>query len=177
MVLSPAQKIEYEKNICDFIGNKGGRLDSNWRYLNCSTKIPIICEKGHKWNSLWSHIKRNHWCPECAGQVVHEENVRSYIESRGGRLDSNWRYKNKKTKFKIICKKGHIWFPRWDDLKNKKIWCPYCSGQKTDENTIKNYIRDRGGLIGDDWRYIDSITKFWITCKKGHKWETTWNII
>jgi len=177
MILSVVQKILYEKNIRDFIEKKGGRLDSNWRYLNYSTKIPITCEKGHKWNSLWCHIKRNHWCPECAGQVVHEKDVRAHIEGKGGMLEPDWKYKNKCTKFKVTCERGHIWFPVWNDLKYNGSWCPYCSKHIVDVNLARDYIINKKGFLEKDWKYIDSTTKFWITCEKGHRWETCWNVV
>jgi phage-related protein len=177
LILTVTGKIIYENNIRKFISSKNGLLDNNWKYLNYETKIGVTCEKGHRFESLWCHLKRGHWCPECAGQVVHEEDVRRFIEDKGGILEDGWKYINKTTRFWISCDKGHKWRTQWNDIKYNGSWCPYCSKCRVNVEDIKNFIKDKGGKLDDGWKYDKSWTKFMVTCEKGHRWETSWNVI
>jgi len=43
---------------------KGGKCISK-RYINCKTKLLFECNKGHRWQSTPSCIKRGKWCPYC----------------------------------------------------------------------------------------------------------------
>lgn len=127
---------------------------------------------------MWGHLKYGHWCPYCDGQIVNEKEVRAFIEKKEGKIiDENWKYINKRTKIPIICKKDHQWNVCWEDLKSGRN-CPYCVGHTVDENEAKAFIINKGGILGLNWKYIDSTTKFWVKCKEcNHSWETHWNVI
>lgn len=66
----------------DFLKNEVKNINSNINILdsisnkNGGNRI-IVCEcliDGHTWNTRWSHIKRGHGCPMCAGQIVSDKN-------------------------------------------------------------------------------------------------------
>ena len=50
-------------------------------YKNNTTKLKLICGKGHKFTSSWANLQSNHWCPKCAGSRG-EELVRKAFESK-----------------------------------------------------------------------------------------------
>lgn len=176
MILNKIQKVEYENNIRKAVFSRGGVLEDGWVYRNSSTPIPIKCSCGHEWKSLWGHIKRGHWCPECAHQRVHGFEVKRFIENKGGTLNANWSYINKKNKFEIECKEKHRWKTNWDCL-SEDSWCPYCAGHTVDENTVRKIIEDKGGKLNLNWQYTKSTDKFFVVCEKGHRWATCWNVI
>ena len=177
MILSSIQKIEYENKIRSYVLLKSGKLEENWRYVNSETKIKITCDKGHEWSVLWRHLKQGSWCPECAGQITHEEDVLKFIEEKGGKVDPGWKYKNEKTPFWVTCAKGHRWHVPWSSLKHDGSWCHYCAGHTVDVNEVKKFIEKKGGVLDKDWEFVRYNKKFWLTCENDHKWETTWNVI
>lgn len=177
MRLNKIQKIEYENKIRETISSMGGAVDEGWIYQNSSVPVPITCKYGHRWKSLCSHVNGGHWCPECSGFRVNENTVRSLIEGKGGILGIDWSYINKSHKFEITCQEGHKWKVNWNSLKNKDCWCPYCAGHVVNEDEIRDYIENKGGRLDFGWGYSKSWDKFFVTCEKGHRWETCWNVI
>jgi len=123
MRLTAENRIAYENSIKGIVQSNGGKLDENWHYENCETKVKITCGRGHAWLITSIGLKQNHWCPECAGQIVHEEDIRKFVENKGGKLDKNWKYLNSKTDFSVFCAQGHEWKTNWDRL--HKCWCRY----------------------------------------------------
>jgi rubredoxin len=80
-----------------FIEDKGGKLDLNWKYTRNDEKFLVQCDKGHKWETTWAVIKKEHWCPTCAIEKANEERkikaknsegfIRDFIANKEGRLD------------------------------------------------------------------------------------------
>jgi hypothetical protein len=120
-----ANKIVDEKYVKKFIKDKGGRLEKTWKYTTSTTPFKIQCEKGHVWNAIWGSIKQGHWCPECAGNIIHEEDIKEFIKNKGGEINTDWKFINVKTKFKIKCKKGHVFESCWNKIQQGH-WCHYC---------------------------------------------------
>jgi phage-related protein len=167
-----------ENEIRQFIcNNKEGKLDSEWKYINNYEKFWVECKYGHRWQAMWANLRKGHWCPFCNKTIVLEKDVRSFIENKGGTLLPQWKYVKAVEKFEIRCKEGHHFKSHWDKIRLGH-WCPYCYGNnKKDSSEIKKFIEIKGGELDTDWKYENSITKFWVTCKKGHRWETNWNTI
>lgn len=174
---SPVEREEKNREIKEIVEKKGGKLEENWKFVNCETKIEITCKKGHIWGALFWAIKNGHWCPECAGQRVKKEDVKKFIEEKGGTLDPNWKYVNSKCPIKITCKHGHTWEAAWTHLKHKKSWCPFCVGHTVDQNEAVSLIKSKGGILAADWKYVSSTEQFWLECEFGHEWKTCWNVI
>jgi hypothetical protein len=167
-------QVVYEEDIRKFIEAKGGSVEENWHYVNSSTPIPLICHFGHHWTAPWGNIQQTHWCPECVNHVVHEENVRKFIENKGWKLDDNWVYINSSTPIPLTCKlDGYKWAARWHDL-NENSSCPDCIGYVVHEEDVRKLIKDKGGRLEDNWKYVDRQTMFPVICEFGHRWFTTW---
>ena len=177
MSITECKKKEVEDKAKELAIFAGGYVDHDWSYKGTDHKIRLHCKKGHVWDTWYGHLKKGHWCPECAGIRVTEKNVRAHIEDKGGILDSDWCYKNRSTHFFITCNKWHRWETYYDVIKNGNSWCPYCAGHTVDGEEAKKFIINKGGVLNPDWHYVKSTTKFTVTCSSGHSWQTNWNII
>lgn len=54
-----------EEDVRKAIEEKGGKLDLNWKYMDCSSKFNVECKEGHTWETCWNVIQSGHWCPHC----------------------------------------------------------------------------------------------------------------
>ena len=109
-------------------------------------------------------------------RVIHENGIKTFIASKRGKLEEDWKYVNSSTQIKITCEKGHKWETLWGRLKRGN-WCPECVNQIVHEEDVRQVIADKHGELDSDWKYVNSKTKFWVTCNNGHKWKTTWSIL
>ena len=175
MVFTVDQKKEQEEAILALVVSKGGCVEEAWIYQDSGTKIQVKCKEGHQWGVLPGSLRKGNWCRECDGQVVHESTVRDLIVVKGGKLDPDWKYLNSKTKFWVECKEGHRWETYWDTL--RKCWCPYCVGHTVSEESLRVYIKNKGGKLDPNWKYTHYKSEFFLTCDKGHRWETCWNVV
>jgi len=110
-------------------------------YINDYTKIKWKCSKGHVWKTSPGSIKQGSWCPKCvilSGKDKAFKKVQNIIKEKKGTYLSD--YINNKTKLKIKCFKGHIWYTTPNALSQGK-WCLYCSSFKT-ENFCRKIFED-----------------------------------
>ena len=59
-------------DIKEFAIKSGGNCLSK-KYINYKTKMIWECEKGHRWEATWIHVKYGTWCPKCrlsVGEVI-----------------------------------------------------------------------------------------------------------
>lgn len=99
------------------------------KYIYNKTKLKWKCNKGHTWEAVPSHIKRNHWCPFCAGVAkLSIKEMRNLAKSRDGKCLST-KYVNNKTKLEWQCKDRHIWKATPKEIKGG-TWCPICVRKK-----------------------------------------------
>jgi rubredoxin len=160
-----------------YIVVKGGSLDENFEYKGAFEKFFVTCKEGHRFETFWNNLQsRDNWCPECSGSIVHVEDVLKLIEDKGGTVDTGFSYINSRVKFWITCSEGHKWETNWDNVK-QGCWCPRCSGKIVYEDDVVKAVKNKGGNLDPGWKYINGSTKFWITCKNGHRFETQWGYI
>lgn len=165
-----------DKNVMDVIHNKGGILDSGWEYTNNKTEFFVTCTKGHRFITTWERIQMGCWCPYCSRNIVNVTTIIETIRNKGGVLDDGWVYINNREKFWITCKNKHRFRTKWDVI-SQGHWCPYCVGLAVNEADVRKVIEDKGGLLDNGWRYINSGKRFVIVCKRGHKFETRWSMV
>jgi hypothetical protein len=95
-------------------------------YINSDSKLKWMCEKGHIWEALPLSIKKGHWCPVCAGNIILEfEQLQKIASDRGGKCLSNVYLGNHK-KYEWQCSEGHTWFATYSNIYIGR-WCPECS--------------------------------------------------
>ena len=95
--------------------------------LNNHSKVIIICDKGHKYETSIECLKMGCTCSICKGNKKHEyEYVKNYIEGFGDKLLTK-AYKNDRQNLKIQCPKGHIYYKNFNKYKNANQRCVYCN--------------------------------------------------
>ncbi len=118
--------------------------------------------------------------PDNIGHIVIDAN-KIYIDneieeiifrvlSNGGKLLKG-QYEGGKSRFKVKCGKGHIWFARADHLK-RGIWCPFCAGNvRSSIDVMRRIAGEKGGeCLSSEYRGNNK--KLLWRCNKGHEWET-----
>jgi len=154
--------------------NQTGYTLLSTTYINQSVKLKIQCDKNHVYKASFGHFKQGKRCPICANNIKYTyEYVKEYIESYGYALLST-EYVNARTKLKIQCDKGHVYYPIWTNFQ-KGHRCSVCSkNKKLSFNYVKKQVKlvDGYSLLGD----IESFNKnkLKIKCDKGHVYETAW---
>lgn len=167
----------YEEEVRKLVADKGGELDPDWKYTNNHDNFWITCNVcHHRWTAFWNNLKgKGSWCPYCNKHTVDEKDVVKFIENKGGTLPKNWKFISSKEKFDIECKRKHHFRSCWDKI-SADHWCPFCYGNnKTEEAEIRAFIESKKGILDSDWDYNTCSHKFWVTCKRGHRWHARWN--
>jgi len=136
-------KITIEK-IKNFI--EKNHLDAELKsteYIDAHSKIKIICENGHIYNTgTWSNIKQGQWCGCC--KKITTEKIRNFIEKNhsGAELKST-EYINSKTTLKIICENGHIYNTgTWNNIQ-QGYWCKECDNNNIGEEFCRKVFEEK----------------------------------
>ena len=148
---------------------RGGRclLDV---YVNSTTKLLWECKVKHQWEAPPSMIKSGNWCPYCAGTIkLSIAEMHQLAEKRSGKCLSET-YVNNRTKLLWQCTKGHQWAAIPRNIKRGQ-WCRICTGYaKLTIDEMREIAEKHGGKCLSD-SYINSKTKLFWQCAKGHQWE------
>ena len=112
------------------------------------------------------------------GRKLTIQEVRKIIEEKGGKLLSK-KYTNNKTKLKIKCSEGHVFWMRWNDIQQKH-WCLKCGIKRNADNQrltiqkVRKVIEKKGGKLLSK-EYKNAHAKLKIKCSKGHVFWTNWH--
>ena len=157
----------------------GDKYDySKVEYVNCSTKVCIVCSKhGEFWQTPNKHLC-GCGCPKCAGKGKNKEYfLEKAKEIHGDKYDySKVEYVNWNTKVCIICPNhGEFWQSPEKHI-SQKHQCPKCSNRV--KLTNDEFIDRAKQVHGDKYnyskvKYINCDTKVCIICPKhGEFWMT-----
>ncbi len=143
---------------------------------NTKYKTGWQCQKGHKWEGAFTHIKQGKGCPYCAGTIrksiedYHALAIKRGLNWLGPEVTRN----NAKTGWQ--CQVGHRWMANYSNIQ-QGYGCPYCT--KIAPKTVDDYhnlARDRGFIwLGSEAIRVRHNTKW--QCQKGHIWEARFNNI
>jgi len=159
-------------SFCHNIAKKyrGKFLDS--KYINSKTKHLWQCSTGHVFQASLNYIKKDYWCPICAGIIKYTiEDCKSLAESRYGKcLSAN--YISSKNKLTWQCSSNHQWQASFEHIK-EGTWCPECS------NNVKLTIdhchivakNKKGKCLSS--KYNGAGMKYTWQCEFGHIWEAS----
>ena len=159
-------------------------------YINCDTKVCIVCpEHGEFWQAPKAHL-HGQGCPKCAIISTHEKqknNKENFIEAskiiHGNKYDySKVQYENNKKKVCIICHEkdeegnehGEFWQKPNSHLYGRG--CPYCG--KTKKLTLSEFVKRAEKIHQKEYDYskVDYVnyeTKVCIICPEhGEFWQT-----
>lgn len=157
--------------LASLVESRGGKIIDSF-YVNALTPIKVICEQGHQWDPLPSHLKRGSWCPHCSGNLPLKINeIRSRVTHLGFRVSGQ--YENNQSLLSVSCSQGHKWRSTWASLAQRNS-CMECEG-KTRDRTISDlevFAHRRGGKCLSA-KYTTKESKYLWRCSKGHEWEAT----
>jgi hypothetical protein len=159
---------DYVKN---FFKKEGYTLLSK-EYINANTKLDFVCPNGHKHSISWSMFRSGNRCVYCSKRApISYEFVKDSFEQEGYTLLSK-RYKNRRTKLRYKCPKGHEHSMSYNSWFNG-IRCPFCSGSKVDYNFVKESFEKEGYTLLSE-KYIDYKYRLKYKCPEGHEHEISW---
>jgi hypothetical protein len=148
---------------------------------NVVTKTGWECEKGHRWEAIYSSIQRGTGCPVCATERIADalrrkpQDYQLLAERRGFRwLGPEVPDIHTKTGWK--CKQGHQWEATYGSIRSG-TGCPCCAGNMP--KTPADYLtlaEERGfRWLGPEVPNV--VTKTGWECEEGHQWEAIYDSI
>lgn len=118
----------------DFELNQGLKPSKLTAYSN--RKVWWRCKKdsNHVWSaSVYNRTKIKSGCPHCARNGARKYSIDYFHEfaaRHGGRCLTT-KYLQGKTKMKMVCKDGHEWTTRADEIQYEQKWCPTCKREQS----------------------------------------------
>lgn len=169
------QLLDEIKKIC--IAKSGECLTEY--YTSSKTKVKVICNNGHIWESTPGNIKSGYWCPECFNsrrgttRKLTMGDMHALAKKNGGEFLS-LEYINNSVKHIWKCSKNHIWEALPGNVKAGH-WCPICA---------RKICGDKLGLSIDNAQelakcmggwclsagYTNDRTKLEWKCSENHVW-------
>jgi hypothetical protein len=157
------------------LAEEGYLLLSN--YVNCGSKIEVVCSNGHKYSTTWSYFQRGNRCPTCMRRVVANSNKYSHefveksIIKVGYKLCSE--YKGSDNDIVIECPVKHQYTSTWDYFQKGRR-CPHCAGNaKKTTKEIEKELANFGYKLLSEYENTD--TKISVECPQGHIYSVTWS--
>lgn len=98
-------------------------------YTSSKKRTLWQCSKGHQLTRSFSYIILKHQCLKCLKEnerTIIADKIKLICKQRNGSLISN-NVISCKQKLRWKCANGHIWDSNFDNIYNKKTWCPRCS--------------------------------------------------
>ena len=128
-------RIQFEEKV----GNEGYKLVGD--YVNNSTKVEIMCDKGHRYSVTPNSFKSGRRCPICSSK--HPETAKEYfikqVKDEGYKLVGD--YVNSKTKLELECNKGHKYFVKPNSFKTGNR-CPHCNTISHGERLTRKILEE-----------------------------------
>ena len=112
-------------------------------YVNSKTALAFICPNGHEGAISWNNWRTGYRCLECTGTMWYTlEYVKTDVNKYGYKLLTT-KYINTKTKLKLMCPNGHLYYVTWDNWHSKKSRCPKCKNVGTSgaEDELYTFIK------------------------------------
>lgn len=175
------RKKSYEE-VKAYIESFGYELLST-EYINNSTKLDMICPKGHKFKMAYTNFQQGQRCPICANesnsdkQRLSYDEVKNYIESFGYKLLSK-EYIRAKEKLKMECPNGHKLEMSYDNFHSSGNRCKECRKKELNERfklsyeEVRKYIEFFGyELLSEE--YINNTEKLLVKCPCGYEFLVT----
>tara|TARA_A100000164_G_scaffold58682_1_gene47276 strand:- start:138 stop:1904 length:1767 start_codon:yes stop_codon:yes gene_type:complete len=145
---------------------------TNTTYVNQSTKLKIRCKNcNYEIFSSPQVLLNGKGCPECYKQKVKKDfvhnkllEINDYVKNIGGKCLSN-DYSTNHENLKFQCKKGHVFYESWADVKYSMRWCKECAPNRLIGETLtrmilehllstkmpSSYLKSMGGLQLDGY--------------------------
>lgn len=157
------------------------------KYLNSHTDLKWRCKEGHTWASTAANMfakerrGQSNLCPVCnnstrksARGVDKENEIRKIVMSKGGKI-IQMDYKNRLSRLKVKCKRGHSWEPKAASILEGH-WCRTCANQtRASKNALtiedmQQTAAEQGGKCLSA-TYTNAQKKLRWVCREGHIFE------
>jgi hypothetical protein len=174
-------KIIMFKEVKDFIENNTDCKLLSTEYKNSDTKLIIKCKCGDIFEADYSSFKYKNkkQCNKCSlieknnKSKLSYDSVKTVIESKNCNLLSK-EYIDAKTKLKIQCECGEIFYQTIEYFKYGRDKCKKCLHKKhIDINLILNNIEKKGYILLNE--YVSSTQKLLLIDGFGYKYSTSYN--
>ena len=145
---------------------------SNTEYVNAKTKVQLICKKCEEEIFSDPYVLLNgKGCPTCYQnksktkfKTKKLKEINDFVSKLGGKCLSK-DYFNNEEDLKFECKKGHIFYESWADVKFSMRWCKECAPNRYVGETLtrmilehllstsmpSSYLKSMGGLQLDGY--------------------------
>ena len=112
-------------------------------YINSSTKMRYICDKGHEHSISWDDWKAGKKCPYCSGNNKHKLNNITVSFKKEDYIVKDLVYTNAKDLLTTLCPNNHEYKVSWDNWSSKGRRCPKCSGHgvSKQEKEVLEFIK------------------------------------
>lgn len=150
-------------------------------YKNLETVLNTKCPNGHNWSVSFHNYKAGYRCPICKKEEKerHElKDIENILETSGYTILDFERSDSFFTEsiFTIRCENGHISKKAIKSVRANKLACLECIGKK--KKTLEEAIElfnSYGYEVVSHNGYENSQSRFILSCKEGHKFETTYS--
>lgn len=170
--------IEQVKQVCK---EKGFECLDN-EYINCITKLNLICKEGHNIKISFGHIQENIGCKICSNKKK-SENFRLSLElvkqrclEKGFTCLSN-EYINNSIKLKLKCQHDHLFESNYSNIHSGN-GCPVCAKNKDKINKLPlEYIKmlcEKRQVELLDNEYINESYPLRLKCKFNHEFKISY---
>jgi hypothetical protein len=152
--------------IREYVEKENYKLISK-EYINCSTKLKMICDKGHECEISFNNFKHGKRCRQCHLESKRWSNdyIENYLSEYGYKLIKEVEQVSKGTRrFLIECPCGHQYEVNFSKFKLGRR-CPTCKDTAFSFEYVKEYIEKEGYELMED-SYINSITEMKIKHKQ-----------
>lgn len=145
---------------------------SNTVYVNAKTKVQLICKKCEEEIFSDPYVLLNgKGCPTCYQNKSNTKfktkklkEINDFVSKLGGKCLSK-DYFNNEEDLKFECKKGHVFYESWADVKFSMRWCKECAPNRYVGETLtrmilehllstsmpSSYLKSMGGLQLDGY--------------------------
>ena len=120
---------------------------SNTVYVNAKTKVQLICKKCEEEIFSDPYVLLNgKGCPTCYQNKSNTKfktkklkEINDFVRKLGGKC-LNKDYFNNEEDLKFECKKGHVFYESWADVKFSMRWCKECAPNRYVGETLTRMI-------------------------------------
>jgi DNA-directed RNA polymerase subunit RPC12/RpoP len=111
------------------------------------------------------------------------EHAKKVAAAKGGKCLSEV-YVKSQAKLDWQCAEGHTWAASLNQVKDRRSWCPYCSGHRLTKSrslarvnpaVAKEWHPSRNQELTPSDVSFGSNKKVWWLCEKGHEWKAAPN--
>eukprot|EP00121_Abeoforma_whisleri_P005688 Awhi_evm1s5159 len=168
-IRSKEQSRLFEKIVKDY----GYKLDKRCEYINSTTKVPLLCPRGHTFTtSPGQFIHKGTRCSICSVSRIKFERI---VKDNGYRFNKCQEYINSKTKISLICPKDHIYTTSPVSFMKMGRRCPKCSNKCPEQaqELFEKSVKDNRYMFKEGYKYKNSTTKVSLICHEGHVFDTS----